>query len=364
MASSLTSSTRFSETFYIFIGSSTESKALAEIIVKTIEDLIRKDSDNLKLVPEPWYIHFETEEKAINEMFLEEFPEILNKCEFSLFIVSKDDLLIKRSQPKGTVRDNVWFEAGMFMGKRGRTKTYFFLNLNDFHEIHFPTDITGLTLPGVKWDTEIADLFFKKSKILKKHPTVSTAVENKIKEEIEKYCSRLILKIKHEIKQPLVSEEAVIITDRKRCFQEGIKLVQNASERLYTTISFSRSLTPKPTSEEIEMQTELQKKISEKNTSFKRYMNLNVGGIREQYNTLKSLIDSVNPNPLSDYLYQLNFDYLEMIISDNNIIMVFPDYRGNDTALHEKVAFGFLIKENKELADVLSEWLMKKLGKI
>lgn len=363
MASLATYNPRFNEQRYIFVGSSSESKPLAELITDKLTELIKADSDKLNLIPEPWYVHFDTDEKVINETFLDEFPNILEKCEFSIFIVSKDDLLVKRTIVKGTVRDNVWFEAGMFIGKRGRTKTYFFLNDNDRNEIHFPTDITGLTLPGVKWDTDIANLFLKKNKILSKHKTVHDAVEKRIKDDIGKFCEKLLKKVKLEILKPTISEEAIIITDGKKCFETGQRLVNDAQTRIYTTISFSKSLNPNPSVEEQEMLKALKKKIKEKKASFIRFMKTTLPKINDQKTTLTSFIKTIKGGVYETYFKEIDFDYLEVIVSDNNVLMVFPNYTGDDTTLHEKVAFGFLIKDNQELADIISAWLLKKIAK-
>lgn len=358
---SLVSNRKFLEEYNIFLGSSSEAKPLTALIVEELNRELSTDKDGLKLNVVPWYDHFDDEAKLINTLFLEEFPHILEKCDFSLFIISKDDFLIKRKETKKTVRDNVWFEAGMFMGKRGRNRTFFFLNSNDFNEIHFPTDINGLTLPGVKWDADIADLYFKKSPLFEKHKVTKDAVELKIKNEINRLIKKLIERIKDEIKKSYVSEEAIIIYDRKRCFEQGVKLVENAQERLYTTISFSKSLSPTPSTDEKEMQDKLEECIKKKEASFIRFMKSSLPNIKKQWDILENLVKKVNPNPTDVYLRDINFDYLELIVSDNNVLMVFPDFRDDDKNLQEKVAFGFLIKESKELADVLSAWLIKKI---
>ena len=113
------------------------------------------------------------------------------------------------------------------------------------------------------------------------------------------------------------------------------------------------------------MQKALEAKISEKEPrpSFRRYLKKSLPKIYNQWTELETVIEKTNQNSKCPYLYDFDFDYLEMIISDNNVLMVFPDYRGGDETLHEKVAFGFLIKENKVLSEVLSSWLIKKLCK-
>jgi predicted nucleotide-binding protein len=359
MANSKYTNPRLKETFHIFIGSSSESKSIAKILSKELEAQSKKEKINLVSVP--WYDYFESEEKVINETFLDIFQnQILEKCDFSVFIVSKDDMLIKRSEVKHSARDNVWLEAGMFIGKRGSKRTYFFLNDNDRVYMHFPTDISGLTIPGVKWDSEIVNLYLGNNVLLSKHSTVKNAVEDKIKDQISSYCEKLVKKIKGEINKRVIEEDATIITERNECFKKGKQLVSKAKERLYTTIAFKKSLSNGAYKQEMQMEDVLIKKINDvKDLSFKRYMKLDIEGINQQFDRLKKII---NENGSKAELYSINFDYIEMIISDNNVLLVFPDYRGHDKSLHEKVAFGLLVKENKELSDVLSEWLINKIA--
>jgi len=350
--------------YQVFIGSSSEALPIVSLISEKLIEQSRSDPDGLVLEPEPWNNHFR-EEAVMSSTFLDAFPDLLDKCEFSIFILSPDDTLIKRDEVKKFTRDNVWFEAGMFMGRRGKDQTFFFLNTNDFGRFHFPSDIAGYTIQGASWDTSIAELYFQKgppSKLFEKHPTVKDAVSNKITNGIDDYIKLIFKKVKSVLNEKTQSEEVIVITDRKKCFDIGIDLVKAADVRLYTTIGFSKSL-QSPTKMEKDMQSALEEKIKGKVVDFRRYLKTDISGIKKQYDFLQKVVDDNIPLISEPFLYDCQFDYLELIISDDNVLMVFPDYRPSSKVQQEKVAFGFWIKENTSLADVLSEWLMKKVCK-
>ena len=356
-----------SEKYKIFIGSSSEALPIANKIKISIDHILKSKPD-LKLEVVIWNARYK-ENDTSNKTFMQTFDKILDEFNFSLFIINKDDQINKRVKKsrelKFSARDNVWLEAGMFMGRNGLDKTFFFLNMSEFDDLHFPTDINGYTLDGVNWDSNLADIYFNSStatqKLFSTCPTALTAIELKINTEVENYCKKLVQNIEIEIKKPIVTEKAIIINDPAKCFDIGKIIVEKSKTRLYTTVSFGKSFNPSPTPEEQAMETALIKKINDKKVSFKRYMKKSVSGINTQFNTLQNIINSFVPTVSHINIYDFNFDYLELIVADNDILMVFPDYRGTNTDLHEKVAFGFLIEDNSGLADVLSEWLMKKL---
>ena len=109
----------------ILNNNSKEQKKLSSIneLIEKLNENERKGIENNKIINcITWY-----EERFFNVYFLDHFSEnILEKCDFSLFIISQDDILIKRNEPccqvKTVSRDNVWFEAAMFIAKRGKER--------------------------------------------------------------------------------------------------------------------------------------------------------------------------------------------------------------------------------------------------
>ncbi len=63
--------------------------------------------------------------------------------DFAIFIFTPDDLATIKNQRKYTVRDNVLFELGLFIGTLEKTRC-FIVKPRDV-DLHFPTDLLGLT---------------------------------------------------------------------------------------------------------------------------------------------------------------------------------------------------------------------------
>lgn len=73
--------------------------------------------------------------------------------DFGVFVFSGDDVTTMRNASSTTVRDNVLFELGLFIGKLGRERVFFVIP--DGEKIHIPSDLLGVT-PG-KYETNRSD---------------------------------------------------------------------------------------------------------------------------------------------------------------------------------------------------------------
>jgi predicted nucleotide-binding protein len=89
----------------LFIGSSTEALEVA----RTLEELLSKDA-NVDLWPHVF---------ALGEMPLEALLKELDKCQYAVLVISDDDVILSRHAEQPGPRDNVIFEAGLFMGRFG-----------------------------------------------------------------------------------------------------------------------------------------------------------------------------------------------------------------------------------------------------
>lgn len=76
---------------------------------------------------------------------MESLDKILSESDFAIFVFSPDDLARIRNITAPTVRDNVLFEFGLFIGKLGRDRVFFILPSDG--DLHIPTDLLGVT-PG------------------------------------------------------------------------------------------------------------------------------------------------------------------------------------------------------------------------
>jgi tetratricopeptide (TPR) repeat protein len=116
----------------LFIGSSTEGINVAFAL-----------QDNLK-----YYSEITVWNQGVfnlSETTLESLIAQLNSCDFGIFVFTPDDHIKMKNKKDLTVRDNVLFELGLFIGKLGKTRCY--IVMPDNTEFHFPSDLIGMT-PG------------------------------------------------------------------------------------------------------------------------------------------------------------------------------------------------------------------------
>ena len=114
----------------MFIGSSTEGLN----IVKAGQSNLWRD-----VVITTWPKAFSATKNT-----LEELAALVDKFDFAVFVLSRDDVSTIRKETVPVVRDNVIFEAGMFVGRLGRERV-FLLTPHDDEKLHLPTDLLGTT---------------------------------------------------------------------------------------------------------------------------------------------------------------------------------------------------------------------------
>lgn len=74
---------------------------------------------------------------------LDSITEALNSSDFGIFVFSPDDETKMRGNVHETVRDNVIFELGLFIGKLSKRRC--FIVMPDNVDLHIPTDLVGVT---------------------------------------------------------------------------------------------------------------------------------------------------------------------------------------------------------------------------
>jgi hypothetical protein len=80
---------------------------------------------------------------ALSVTPLDSITEALNSSDFGIFVFSPDDETKMRGSVSPTVRDNVLFELGLFIGKLGKRRC--FIVIPDNIDLHIPTDLIGVT---------------------------------------------------------------------------------------------------------------------------------------------------------------------------------------------------------------------------
>lgn len=75
---------------------------------------------------------------------LDDLIRVLDTYDFGVFVFSPDDVLRIRDQQVLSVRDNVIFELGLFIGRLGKERSFFILPRNQ-DQLHLPTDLLGIT---------------------------------------------------------------------------------------------------------------------------------------------------------------------------------------------------------------------------
>lgn len=113
----------------VFVGSSSEAEEYYESICGALE--------NLGHSVVGWKSAFEKGESFLDSLF-----RVGSEVDAALLIGTPDDVIHSRGKQHTTLRDNVLFEAGLFMGVLGRFSTG--IVISDHSEVKLPSDLAGL----------------------------------------------------------------------------------------------------------------------------------------------------------------------------------------------------------------------------
>ena len=123
----------------IFLGSSAQQQKLLQALTRGLQDIADVDA---------WTTVFNPGVSTLNRLV-----ELTREVDFAAFIFAQDDWTTKGASPdaasgQASPRDNVVFEAGLFGGALGISRT-FILHANG---AKLPTDLLGLT--SIRYDPE------------------------------------------------------------------------------------------------------------------------------------------------------------------------------------------------------------------
>jgi hypoxanthine phosphoribosyltransferase len=116
----------------IFVGSSEESLLIAYAI-----------QENLERVAE--VVVWDQDIFNVSSYNLEALSDELQRSDFSVFVFTPEDDAKIHGEKHRTVRDNVLFELGLFMGHLGRDRS-FIVQPRGVKKLHLPTDLAGINV--------------------------------------------------------------------------------------------------------------------------------------------------------------------------------------------------------------------------
>lgn len=115
----------------VFIGSSTEQLPTA----RAVEECLR---------PFAKATVWDNAEFALNESIFDGLLRAAHLADYAVFVFDPDDVTNIRGRDSRTVRDNVLFEFGLFIGRMGKGRT-FWISARSSAGHHLPTDLIGIT---------------------------------------------------------------------------------------------------------------------------------------------------------------------------------------------------------------------------
>ena len=115
----------------VFIGSSSEGLDIAYAVQEELEH-----DANATVWSQGMF--------QLSSTILDDLLRTLDTTDFGIFVFSADDVLKIRDQHVLSVRDNVIFELGLFIGRLSKERSYFIIPNHD-NRLHLPTDLLGIT---------------------------------------------------------------------------------------------------------------------------------------------------------------------------------------------------------------------------
>lgn len=126
----------------VFIGSSVEGLKIAEKIQENLDY-----NFDCKIWTQDTF--------ELSQTTIESLEKVLANSDFAIFVFSHDDITTIRSKETVTIRDNVIFETGLFIGRLGR-KRVFMVTPRGSSDLHLPTDLLGIMIGN--YDSTRSDL--------------------------------------------------------------------------------------------------------------------------------------------------------------------------------------------------------------
>lgn len=114
----------------LFIGSSTEGLPIAENLHLVLDDYCEATVWNQGVF-------------GLSDTTIEILEAEIGAYDFATLVLTPDDLLVSKRSNRKVARDNVIFEAGLFIGAIGRQRTFLVTCKED--DVDLPSDLRGIT---------------------------------------------------------------------------------------------------------------------------------------------------------------------------------------------------------------------------
>lgn len=123
------------EQLAMFIATTAEEKRIAEWVV----DFITTDFSE-KIRPVPWYHGWHS-----GDMTLQKLQQFADETDGSLFFWTPDDVTTSRHETRAVTRDNLHFEAGLFVGRHDSQRTQILIPaIGHTFQTYQPSDFRGV----------------------------------------------------------------------------------------------------------------------------------------------------------------------------------------------------------------------------
>lgn len=344
--------------YNLFIGSSSEALPIAIMI----EEIIKEYDDTNQINPVKWNDFFD---KHSSMSFLDTLMLASEESRFSIFIFAKDDKLFTRGEEKYTTRSNVLFESGIFIGKNTSQNVAFLVNRADEKYIDIISDLRGFNLHYLDADNITYDTLYQigKNETFKfdkeKHKIIYSSVKKQIRSSIERLCE---IFLDRELKNVEPLKNTSLILDGGDCFKKGIELVESSKYILLSSIVLSGSTEEGDDTQWEDLDRAYKERMLESPPyfSFARLFDKEDDEIQKLKNDFLQFIEEEDIGTDKTKIISIEdtttLKEVEFIISDNKVLLVFPDY----TKGYSKSVVGFGIYfENPSVIPMLKCWYKK-----
>ena len=124
----------------VFIGSSQEAKAIADAVQAGLGHAIEAPV-------------WDQEQFRLSEVPIESLERLAGQIDFAVLILTADDMREARGQRHLAPRDNLLFEAGFFVGRLSRGRTFLVRPRNA--DLQLPSDLAGVSTASYPTDCEL-----------------------------------------------------------------------------------------------------------------------------------------------------------------------------------------------------------------